>query len=117
MRRPGARLKVRTLFASRAGSPELRVCLRSPSSFRRCGEVRDCADLARLGGLSRERISQIMKILWLAPDIQIEVLYFPAVSGSHFPIHELALRNISNRICWNEQRILWSKLKETHHLS
>jgi len=83
----------------------------------RTGKVRDCADLARLGGLSRERISQIMKLLWLAPDIQVEVLYFPALSGSHFPIHELALRNISNRICWDEQRILWSKLKETHRLS
>jgi hypothetical protein len=83
----------------------------------RTGEVRDCADLARLGGLSRERISQIMKLLWLAPDIQIEVLYFPAASASYFPIHERALRNISDRICWDEQRELWSKLKQTHRLS
>ncbi|MCZ2154744.1 MAG: hypothetical protein LC114_12725 [Bryobacterales bacterium] len=82
----------------------------------RTGDVRDCADLARLAGLSRERISQIMKLVWLAPDIQIEVLYFPPVSGVHFPIRERALRNISNRICWNEQRELWAKLKQTSHL-
>jgi len=31
----------------------------------RSGDARDCADLARLGGLTRERISQIMKLLWL----------------------------------------------------
>ena len=83
----------------------------------RTGDARDYADLARLGGLSRERVSQIMKLGWLAPDIQIEVLNFPAVSGVHFPIRERALRNISNRICWDEQRALWYKLKETSHLA
>lgn len=83
----------------------------------RSGEVRDHADLARLAGLSRERISQIMKLGWLAPDIQIEVLYFPPVSGVHFPVRERALRNISNRICWTEQREMWAKLKQVSHLS
>jgi hypothetical protein len=34
------------------------------------GEVRDYADLARLGCVSRERISQIMMLVWLAPDIR-----------------------------------------------
>ncbi|MCL4854735.1 MAG: hypothetical protein KJZ78_25525 [Bryobacteraceae bacterium] len=82
----------------------------------RTGEVEDRADLARLAGVSRERISQIMKLTWLAPDIQIEVLHFPAISGVHFPIHERALRNISDVICWSEQRRLWSKLKQTNHL-
>ena len=83
----------------------------------RAGEARDCADLARLAGVSRERISQIMKLAWLAPEIQMEVLYFPPVSGVHFPIRERALRNISNRICWNEQREMWDKLKQISRLS
>ena len=83
----------------------------------RSGEARDCADLARLAGVSRERISQIMKLAWLAPGIQMEVLYFPPVSGVHFPIRERALRNISNQICWGDQRVLWDKLKQTSHLS
>jgi len=39
----------------------------------RSGEVRDYAALARLGHVSRARISQIMNLLHLAPDIQ-EVL-------------------------------------------
>jgi hypothetical protein len=34
------------------------------------GEVRDYADLARLGYVTRARITQIMNLLNLAPDIQ-----------------------------------------------
>jgi hypothetical protein len=83
----------------------------------RTGEARDCADIARLAGVSRERISQIMKLAWLAPEIQMEVLFFPPVSGVHFPVHERALRNISNRLCWDEQREMWNKLKQISHLS
>jgi hypothetical protein len=83
----------------------------------RTGEVCDCADLARLAGLTRERISQIMKLAWLAPDIQLEVLYFPPVSGVHFPVRERALRAISDRMDWVEQRDIWAKLKQTSHLS
>ena len=83
----------------------------------RAGEVRDCADLARLGGVSRERISQILKLAWLAPDIQMEVLYFPPVSGVNFPVHERALRGISNHLGWEQQRELWANLKQKSHLS
>ena len=83
----------------------------------RAGEVRDCADLARLGGVSRERVSQILKLAWLAPDIQMEVLYFPPVSGVNFPIHERALRGISNCFDWDQQRTLWANLKQQSHLS
>ena len=38
------------------------------------GEVESMAELARLGRVSRARISQIMDLLMLAPDIQEEVL-------------------------------------------
>jgi len=38
------------------------------------GEVRDYADLARLGHVTRARMSQIMNLLLLAPDIQEQLL-------------------------------------------
>ena len=41
---------------------------------------RDYADLARLGCLTRERMSQIMELVWLAPDIQREILEFPSTA-------------------------------------
>ena len=43
----------------------------------RTGEVRDYADLARLGHVSHARITQIMNLLTLAPDIQEDILFLP----------------------------------------
>ncbi len=39
-----------------------------------CGEVRDYADLARLGYVTRARLTQIMNLLLLAPDIQEAII-------------------------------------------
>jgi hypothetical protein len=47
------------------------------------GEIRDYADLARLGYVSRPRITQIMNLLNLAPDIQEEILFL--ASGGYPP--------------------------------
>ncbi len=73
------------------------------------GEVRDYADLARLGCLTRERMSQIMELVWLAPDIQQEILEF-AANGSRFPINEVAARRIAASLAWSDQRRAWSTL-------
>src|SRR4029077_19941358 len=43
----------------------------------RSGEVRDYADLARAGHVSRARMSQILKLLMLAPSIQERILWLP----------------------------------------
>ena len=43
-----------------------------------CGEVRDYADLARLGYVTRARLTQIMNLLLLAPDIQEHLLSLPS---------------------------------------
>jgi hypothetical protein len=67
------------------------------------GEVRDYADLARLGCVSRERISQIMMLVWLAPDIQEQVLRLPP-SSVRAPFSEGALRRIAKMPIWEEQR-------------
>jgi hypothetical protein len=73
------------------------------------GEVRDYADLARLGCVSRERISQIMMLVWLAPDIQEAVLLLPPYSG-RTPFSEGALRRIAKIVRWDEQRLEWQRL-------
>lgn len=75
-----------------------------------CGEVRNHADLARLGCISRERMSQIMMLTWLAPDIQQEVLNLPKTPGGRFPVSETALRSIAQVTAWEEQRTQWEML-------
>ena len=71
------------------------------------GDVRDYADLARLGHVTRARLSQIMDLLLLAPDIQEEILFLPLVESGEDPVHERQLRRIVATPEWGKQRRAW----------
>jgi hypothetical protein len=71
------------------------------------GEIRRHSDLARLGCVSRERISQMMVLTWLAPDIQEAILRLPQVPGGRFHISESALRVVARLPFWTDQRARW----------
>ena len=81
------------------------------------GDARDYADLARLGCLTRERMSQIMELIWLAPEIQREILGFPPTATSRFPLSEVAVRRIAGILRWTEQRESWANIKKQNHLA
>ena len=68
------------------------------------GAVRDYADLARLGYVTRARITQIMNLLNLAPGIQEEILTLPPGSPRIF---ERRLRPVTLQVLWDEQRRIW----------
>ncbi|MCC6366319.1 MAG: hypothetical protein IT165_22610 [Bryobacterales bacterium] len=70
-------------------------------------EIRGHTDLARLGCVSRERISQIMMLTWLAPDIQEEILRLPQSPGGRFHVGEAMLRPIARLPLWDDQRERW----------
>jgi len=70
-------------------------------------EVRDCADLARLGYVPRGRITQIMNLLNLAPDIQEEILFLPRTVKGRDPIRERDVRPIAGVPYWNGQGKMW----------
>jgi hypothetical protein len=74
----------------------------------RTGEIEDYADLARLGYVSRARITQIMNLLNLAPDIQEEILFLPKTTKGRDPIREKDLRPIAAIPQWNRQRKMWA---------
>ncbi len=76
----------------------------------RRGEVRDYADLARLGYVTRARITQIMNLLNLAPDIQEEILFLPRTMKGRDPIRERDVRPIAAVPYWNRQRKMWEAL-------
>jgi hypothetical protein len=71
-------------------------------------KIRDYAELARLGRVTRARMTQIMKLLDLAPDIQEQILFLPPVKG----LNERNLRRIVSTIDWREQRRMFQKLIE-----
>ncbi len=76
----------------------------------RRGLAKDHSDLARLGCISKERISQVMRLLWLAPDIQQEILNQPRTPFGRFPVGEVAVRRIASIMLWREQRDAWARL-------
>ena len=71
------------------------------------GEVRDYADLARLGHVTRARMSQIMNLLLLAPDIQEALLH----AKEEISITEHHVRLAGRQVGWPAQRAVFADLK------
>jgi hypothetical protein len=102
--------------------PESAMCGRAPritcllalahrfEELVRSGAVRDYADIARLGRVSRARISQILKLLTLAPSIQEHLLFLPAHMAPNQPITERDLRQVVREPRWDRQHVLFAKL-------
>jgi hypothetical protein len=65
------------------------------------GEVASMADLARLGRVSRARITQVMDLLMLAPDIQEEIL----LRAGLVTLQDLL--PLLREARWADQRSLW----------
>ena len=74
------------------------------------GHVRDMAQLARLGHVSRARLTQIMNLRLLAPDIQEALLNLPRVLEGRSPIKYRDLIPLLQEADWNEQRSQWACL-------
>lgn len=77
------------------------------------GAVDDQADLARLGHISRARVTQIMNLLLLAPDIQEAILDLPLTVRGRDPITETTLRPIAAEVDWERQRRMWDQIVES----
>ena len=75
----------------------------------RDGVVADQAELARLGHVSRARVTQIMNLLNLAPDIQEELLFLPPVEQGRDAVTERELRAIVAEVDWRRQRLNWNR--------
>jgi hypothetical protein len=73
----------------------------------RTGVVRDYADIARLGGVSKARVSQVMALLDLCPAIQEQLLYLPRTTHGRDPVTERQLRDVVAEADWAKQRELW----------
>lgn len=76
-----------------------------------CGEVRDYADLARLGYVTRARVTQIMNLLLLAPDIQCAILTKVAINRPRHSAHERVIRAVVRLPLWADQRKTWARIE------
>lgn len=77
------------------------------------GEVRDYADLAQRGYVSRARITQIMNLLHLAPEGDFQERLLDGVPWQSIT-SERHLRPVTRSLDWAMQRALFAKLCQTY---
>ncbi len=78
----------------------------------RSGAVPDATALARLARVSQPRMTQILNLTLLAPDIQERLLDLPPVARGKSTLCEKSLRSVCAEIGWPAQRNGWMRLAE-----
>ena len=76
------------------------------------GGIADYSELAQMGHVSRARITQIMNLILLAPDIQEEILFLSSTGGGRDPVRLAQLQPIAQIPDWSQQRRLWIGLRD-----
>ena len=74
--------------------------------------MRDYGDIARLGSVSKSRVSQIMALLDLAPSIQEAILFMPRVPAGRDVVTERSLRGIVAEMDWSMQLEIWESRRQ-----
>ena len=77
----------------------------------RGGVAHDYAALARLGHVSRARVSQIMSLLYLAPDLQEQLLFLPPTIRGRDRLQLRHLLPVAAAADWRRQRRQWQALR------
>ena len=70
------------------------------------GMVADAAEMARVAGVTRARMTQILNLTLLAPDIQEEILEL-STQKSSAPPAERQVRTVTDLLFWAHQRRAW----------
>lgn len=109
------RMEVATELAPSAPSPLPRITRLMALAIKldgliASGAISDQAEIARAGCITRARATQIMSLLYLAPDIQEAILDLPPVVEGRDPVTERDIRPVAAEADWARQRSLWSQV-------
>ena len=74
------------------------------------GAVENYSELARLGNVTRARMTQIMNLLMLDPEIQEELLFLARVENGRDEVCLRDLQRVAAVRQWAEQTCVWRKL-------
>ena len=77
----------------------------------RSGTVSSYAAAARLGHVSRARLSQILSLLNLAPDLQEQLLFLQRPAHGRQSLTLRHVLTVATALDWHEQRRRWRKLR------
>ncbi len=69
------------------------------------GEVRSQRELAEIARVTPARLTQIMNLLHLAPDIQERLLFLPPVTSGRDPVTERDMRSVARLVRWRSQEV------------
>jgi hypothetical protein len=78
----------------------------------RDGVVADQAELARFGHITTARMTQIMALLNLAPNLQGQILHLPRVGRGSDPVKETDALPIATTLDWRKHRRMWAALQQ-----
>jgi len=81
----------------------------------RQGHVHDYAEIATLGHVTRARVTQIMNLRLLAPDVQVLILSLPRVEEGRDAVTLRSLQCVALEPEWKRQRRRWNDLNEKHY--
>jgi hypothetical protein len=74
------------------------------------GQVKDQAEIARAAGITRARVTQILNLTNLAPDIQQAILDLEPTTDPVIRFREREVRTIAIMANWEKQRQAWKRL-------
>jgi hypothetical protein len=79
----------------------------------RSGAVPDASALARLAHVSQPRMTQILNLTLLAPDIQERLLFLDPIEEGKPEVSEKGLRKLCAEIAWGQQ---WKRVSNSQPL-
>ncbi len=74
------------------------------------GAIEDFSEIARLESVSRARVTQILNLRLLAPDIQDALLRLPRITSGHDRFNFREIQSIAIESDWKVQRRMWRQL-------
>jgi hypothetical protein len=77
----------------------------------RSGAISNYAAAARLGHVSRARLSQIVSLLNLAPDLQEQLLFLARPGRGRAPMALRHVLTVAAALDWHEQRRRWRRIQ------
>jgi hypothetical protein len=95
---PGKTPRISRLMALASTATSCSAPARSPNQSK----------LARYAQITPARMTQILTLLNLAPDIQEEILFLSRTTAGRGDIQEKAVRRIAMELDWGKQREMWS---------
>jgi len=96
------KLQTATVRLARAHRLQRLIEQKKPATYR---------ELAKMMRLTRPRITQLLDLLFLAPDIQERILYLPRTPNGRGPLTERDLQIIAAEPLWAAQRKLLADLE------